>query len=426
MTKNDRAWQRVFDGTFVLQDIQRNGFAYLTATQLKQYGKREPRLMAKQDTLSVRPAPFKRHKLSIFPVRNGKYVLFPDPGQRSYFDFGSLLADLPVEEFRPAVDLTAYVSFRDAHFSESQAIDYAFLAGVLQAFTGEEQLSLTIRGRLRSGEFAFRLPENGRRIAVSGVQIEVDAGYESEEALVLVEAKIGKRANFHIRQLYYPWLEWSRRTGKRIIPVFLTYTNGKYYFTRFAFGDDFGGVRAVGSRCYTVNESPVTALDLTKILHDQPVGREPDVPYPQANDLDKVLDLVSLVHRGYHRKRFFADFFEMDERQGDYYANAGVYLGLLRKRGDRFLLTREGRSFAALDSRTARTGTVVAILARRPSFRELFRRWHSEGSKNAEPTREDIAGIIQKHTHLSGTTPVRRASTVAGWLEWIGRNCLLE
>jgi len=287
-------------------------------------------------------------------------------------------------------------------------------------------LSLTIRGRLRSGEFAFRLPENRHRIAVSGVQIEVDSGYESEEALVLVEAKIGKRANFHIRQLYYPYLEWSGRTGKYIIPVFLTYTNGKYYLTRFAFGDDFGGIRAMESRCYTINEPPVTAIDLTETLHEQPAGREPDVPYPQANDLDKVIDLISLVHRGVRRKRSFADYFEMDERQGDYYANAAVYLGLLRKRSDRFLLTRDGRSFAALGSRTARTGTVVDILARRPSFREILERWAREGAEFTAPEREEIAESIRKHTGLSGTTPLRRASTVAGWLEWIRQNSVLK
>lgn len=426
MTKNDRAWERVFEATFILEELQRNGLAYLTAAQLKKYGKREPRLMAKQDTLSVRPAVFKRHKLSIFPVRNGTYVLFPDPGRRSYFDFGSLLTGLAAEEFRPAVDLSAYVSFRDTHFSESQAIDYAFLAGVLQEFTGEEQLSLTIRGRLRSGTFGFRLPERGPRIEVDGVQIEVDSGYENADALVLVEAKIGKRDNFHIRQLYYPWLEWSRRTGKRIIPVFLAYTNGKYYLTRFEFGDDFGGIRAVRSRCYTVNESPVAALSLAELLATPVLDREPEVPYPQANDLDKVIDVIGLVHRGYHRKRAFADYFEMDERQGDYYANAGVYLGLLRKRGDRFLLTREGRSFVALHSRTDRTRAVVEALARRPSFRELFRKWRMEGPKHARPAREDIAGIITEYTPLSGTTPLRRASTVSSWLEWIDVNCVLE
>ena len=74
MSKNDVAWQRFFEQTDILQRIQSRGFAYVTADELKQVTQREPRLMAKQDTLSVRPQLFRQHRLSIFPVQNGVYI----------------------------------------------------------------------------------------------------------------------------------------------------------------------------------------------------------------------------------------------------------------------------------------------------------------------------------------------------------------
>lgn len=80
------------------------------------------------------------------------------------------------------------------------------------------------------------------------------------------------------------------------------------------------------------------------MLVEMPPGQEPDVPYPQANDLDKVIDIVTNNKAGLTTKSAIADFFDFEERQGDYYANAAVYLGLLKRKpgSEEFVLTREG------------------------------------------------------------------------------------
>ena len=79
MAERDEAWQRFFEQTDTLRQIEQQGYCYVTADDLKLYGQREPRLMAKIDTLAERPRAFKEHHLSIFPTRNGVYILFRDP-----------------------------------------------------------------------------------------------------------------------------------------------------------------------------------------------------------------------------------------------------------------------------------------------------------------------------------------------------------
>ena len=98
------------------------------------------------------------------------------------------------------------------------------------------------------------------------MQIEVDGGYESRDAIYLVEAKTGRRADFHIRQLYYPYLEWSARSAKRIVPIFFFVTNGKFYFFEFRFEQAFGALSIVRAESYVIDESPKARLRLAELM----------------------------------------------------------------------------------------------------------------------------------------------------------------
>jgi hypothetical protein len=92
---------------------------------------------------------------------------------------------------------------------ESEYLDNAFNTGIVSAFTEDERLYMTIRGRERTRPFNFRINASSLSVQVNGVQIEADAGYEGERDIVLVEAKIGTRTHFNIRQLYYPFRHFS-------------------------------------------------------------------------------------------------------------------------------------------------------------------------------------------------------------------------
>lgn len=432
LSKHDAAWQRVFEQSNLLQQIQVQGYAYISAEQLKAVGRREPRLMAKQDTLSARPAIFKEHNLTIFPVENGQYVIFQDPDQKSYFCFDASLDELLPQQYISKLDLKTFETYPvNQHLSESQAIDFAFVSSLLQHFLGDDLIYLTIRGRLRSGAFYFTLPNRQRQIQVAGVQIEVDAGYESRERIYLLEAKVGKREDFHIRQLLYPYLEWSQRSRKEVIPIFLIYSNGQYYLLQFCINPMFGEFTVVKQQCYTVNESPRATINFLRLLQDVPVETEPAVPYPQANDLDKVVDIIHLIETGIMTKSEISTYFDFDERQGDYYLNAAAYLRFVARDQQQFGLTPAGEQFCHTKSRAERTKFILLQMVKTPTFREIFQLIFNNLSTPGlfedyyafeKITNGQITQILRRYTPLNMVTASRRASTVRSWLRWVFKN----
>ncbi len=82
-SKNDRNWNKVFAELNFLERINTEGYEGVSTVTLKEVGAREPILMAKQDTLEVRPEISRKNHLSIFPDTNGEYVIFKDPHERS-------------------------------------------------------------------------------------------------------------------------------------------------------------------------------------------------------------------------------------------------------------------------------------------------------------------------------------------------------
>jgi hypothetical protein len=422
MTENDAAWQKVFEALDLASGLRDRGFCCLTADELKAHGRREPRLMAKMDTLRDRPAVFEEHQVNLFPVRNGRYVLFKDPGNRTYFRFGGALDQvLPQRHFSP-IDLGRFDTFPAGdQVSESQAIDFAFVAGLLQRFFGEAKVHLTIRGRLFSERFAFRPPAAEQDIEVSKVQIEVDAGYEGADAIFLLEAKVGRRDDFNIRQLYYPFLNWSAKSRKRIVPIFLTFTNGQYFLTEFAFAPRFGDLSIVRTECWSINDSPIADIDWPRLFREVACESEA-APFPQADDLDKVVDLVKLAGSGLADKTQFAEFFEFDERQGDYYANAAKYLGLLERDGHGFQLTELGAAFNRLTARAERTTCIARQFLKRPALRRIVELLAARNYLLASLGEEEISGIIAESARLNPTTARRRALTARVWMAWLLKN----
>ncbi len=166
LSKHDTAWQRVFDHSNLLQQIQSQGYAYISAEQLKVIGRREPRLMAKQDTLSA-TGHFQRtqsHNLS-----GRKWTICDLSGtliRKAIFVFDASLDELSPQQHISKLDLKTFETYPvNQHLSESQAIDFAFVSSLLHHFLGDNQIYLTIRGRLRSGTFYFTLPNRQRQIS---------------------------------------------------------------------------------------------------------------------------------------------------------------------------------------------------------------------------------------------------------------------
>ena len=120
----------------------------------------------------------------------------------------------------------------------------------------DPSLVLTIRGRKYTPEFTFQV--NGFVIQTQSVQTEVDAGYEGREQIVLIEAKNSSNNTEIIRQLYYPFRQWSENTTKRVIPIFFEkrIINGEeiYYIWQYEFTNrnDYNSIRLVRAERYRI------------------------------------------------------------------------------------------------------------------------------------------------------------------------------
>ncbi len=423
MSKNDTAWGHFIREKKVLEQLYSPGYLYISADELKDITHREPRLLAKQDSLAQRPRDFRENQIAIFPVKNGQYILFRDTKCRSFYRFSEKELSLPVKTYYSKVDLNMFDAYPGSNcLSESQAIDFAYLSSLLRTFTGEQHLDLVIRGRLFSGSFDFIIPDLNHEVHVNGVQIEVDAGYESNKGIYLIEAKKGKRDDFHIRQLYYPYLEWTHKSKKEIHTIFLVNTNSKYYIYEFLFSEKFGDLVLSKSICVMVNESPIVELSISKIIRNPKIIKENQIPFPQANDLDKVIDLISLLSSDRMNKYRISDFFEFEDRQGDYYANAAMYLGFVSKENTDYFLTPLGYRLVELKSQQERTSVIIDQIFQHNIFVRSFELLVKKGLDFSKLSDAEIGQVIQENTNLSGSTPLRRASTVRKWLEWVTQN----
>jgi hypothetical protein len=113
----------------------------------------------------------------------------------------------------------------------------------------DPSLVLTIRGRKYTPSIDFRV--GSQSIHAESVQTEVDAGYEGENEVVLIEAKNSNANNTIIRQLYYPYRQWQAVTNKKVKTLFFEHGKNTDYYNiwEFAFEDpdDYTSIKLVKS-----------------------------------------------------------------------------------------------------------------------------------------------------------------------------------
>ncbi len=256
LRNRDIAWQAIFDH----YHIHRHNFDEtpfeLSATQIKQAtrhfnitGQREVRILCKQDEREDRPTVFQERGLFILPIRNGKYVIVKGEG---YVDipFIESFTDIYVSQL-PFKLITSFVGD-----SEMQHLDYAYATSLIRTFMEDSSLVLTIRGRKYSPRFNFNVGQHN--ITVQSVQTEVDAGYEGENQVVLIEAK-KQSPDTIIRQLYYPLRQWQyhvdkSETNKKVSTVFFEKWGNEFSFWQFHFRDvlDYNSIELIKSRRFRI------------------------------------------------------------------------------------------------------------------------------------------------------------------------------
>jgi hypothetical protein len=409
----DTAWNELWDKLQIVPTLEAQGYAPVSAEQIKTLTGREPRLMAKFDTREQRPAPLRKRGCTIVPVTNQGYWVVDGDG---YEDLG--VRPLPQWHRRMFGKQLFLESLPVRPHSEAEALEIASSYGLLNVFLGEEVVP-TRRGRRRTQRFDYWFRGKRRlQVPVDGVQVEIDACYEGEKVYV-VEAKLGGRGNFLSRQLYYP-LRMLRsggpgdRVNKPIVPIFMTWSNGLFSFHRFAYSDesDYHSLELVQSACYTLDPRPYPRL--SELLDRSQLEPErTDVPFPQADSVEKVADVVDGIANGVVSHPEIAQRYAFDERHARYYADAARYLGLLQ-RDDGYALTEQGEALVHEPS-VARVERLALRMLATPVFRLA-----AEATLQGEAlSTDDLAErLAHARSDLSGTTLKRRAQTVSAWLRW--------
>lgn len=417
MGVNDTAWQILFDKYDILGNIERNGQFIISSNQIKEF--REPRLMTKFDHKINLPTIFADNRLAILPISRGDYVI---SSFSAYKEF-----EPPVNDVQ-RVSIPAHIQSLMPQFlvSEAIALNCANACGILSDFLEDEALVPTVSGRMSSGNFGFDIETDSgvKRIDVANSQIEIDAAYEGINCLSLFEAKRDLSDDFLVRQLYYPFRVWKERVTKPVKPVFLVFSNGMFNLYQYEFDDpqNYNSLKLVKQKNYVI-ATEISLSDIENLLITVPLVAEPKISFPQADRMSRIVNLIELLNEKPMTKQDITSKYAFDERQTNYYTDAGRYLGLIKKGHDEngnilFQLSTRGRHILGLEYKERQLAIVTQILAHKV-FNETLK-FHLQYGEM--PDKQTIIRIMKEanlYNIEADSTYLRRSSTVVGWINWI-------
>ncbi|MEO6862802.1 MAG: translation elongation factor [Microcoleus sp.] len=419
-TANDKAWKILFDTHEILEQLDKNGFFEIESKQINK--QRESRLMAKFDHSVNLPKIFRENKLSILPISRSKYVI------GKFETHLKVRYDSQLEAISFAPPQLESIDYKNL-YSESSALHCAFNIGIINDLV-EEETFYTVSGRMSTESFDFNIinsipNKKPYPIKVENSQCEIDAGFESDKYFILIEAKKYAIEDFLIRQLYYPYRLWSKKMSKKVIPVLMTYSNDIFSFFIYEFRDEenYNSLNLIKQKNYMISPEEIQLSDVEQVFNSIKIIAEPaDVPFPQADRFERVVDLLSLLLERDLTKDDITENYEFDRRQTDYYTNAGLYIGLIEKYQNymtnkaTFRLTSEGRSILHKRSKLKYLNLINKILEHEV-FYLVFELAISQGEL---PSKDEICKIMSKtRLDINDTTKGRRYSTVRRWIFWI-------
>lgn len=139
--------------------------------------------------------------------------------------------------------------------------------------------------------------------------------------------------------------------------------------------------------------------------------------FPQANDLEKVITVMSIARADLIRDRVHIAHIlgDVSDRQVTYYVSACVYLGFITP-------TREFTEYGLEVLAMPRSEKIVEIARRIISDSIFGYVFFMQRLLGIKLEREDIIDLMKKHTILTEELYKRRAQTVVKWVEWINLN----
>lgn len=418
-TKNDAAWQKLFDKYDILHHVEHSGSFEITSEQINEF--REARLMTKFDHRKNLPKIFADRDLSILPITRGSYVIAAMDAYKAIEEMDTGRIHFPFPTHIESIDFENITS-------EAAALNGAYVSGILADFMEDEEIMPTVSGRMSSNTFHFTIrntqTNSNMDVHVVNAQIEIDGGYEGKRTLALIEAKNSLSDDFLIRQLYYPYRLWSSLVSKKVRPIFMMYSNGIFSFYEYEFLDsnNYNSLTLLRQKNYRMERAEIKLEDIAHVLQHIHLIEEPEIPFPQADSFKRIINLCELLYEGELTRDEITTNYDFDPRQTNYYTDAGRYLGVMQKRmvdGQVvYSLTEGGQGLFAL-THMQRQLKLVALMVRHRPFYEVLRMCLID---ERMPERGEVVQIM-KNSNLynvkSDDTYNRRASTVIAWVNWI-------
>jgi hypothetical protein len=284
---------------------------------------------------------------------------------------------------------------------------------------------------MRTGNFSFNIDNNilGKQfVNVDRTQIEIDAGLEGKESFYLIEIKNHLSSDFNRRQLFFPLVYWIAKIRKPIRTIFLTYSNDTFNVYEYLWPDTayLSSCQLVSWKKYafeTRKNAEASIYELALIDEGLETRIVSPVPFPQADNFERVIDLVSLLIDSPKTTEELTLYYDFDPRQSDYYFNAARFLGL-----------------AELDQNKLRRATSLAfeiyklpprkkyfeigkLLLRFASVRKTYL-FSKSSSGGLDPL--SVMKIVKESGEASGITEdstlKRRSQTVSAWANWLTLN----
>lgn len=416
-TKNNVAWRTLFDRYDILNKVDCDGKFIISASQIGEY--REARLMTKFDHKINLPSLFKDNNLAILPISRGDYVISNYKVYKNFQEINSNITYLNFPGHIESIDISRITS-------EANAINCAFVSGILFDFLEDESLLPTVSGRMSSGSFNFEILNNKHNnketINVANSQIEIDGGFEGLENLTLIEAKNSLSDDFLVRQLYYPFRLWEQKINKKVIPLFMTYSNSIFSLYEYEFENpnDYNSIILTKQKNYSFEDTEISDDDIVNVFNQVIIINEPQIPFPQADKFDRVIDLCEHLLNEEMSIDEITEKYAFDKRQAVYYETAARYLGLIEKNqsNKKYKLTNRGTAIFRKDFKNKQLELVKAIFSHKV-FHDIFREVIFNGHI---PERASIINIMRNNNLYninSDETYNRRASTILCWINWI-------
>lgn len=420
-SKNDIAWESLFETHNILEEINKNGVYKISAKAINT--KREARLMTKFDHHIQLPSIFKQNHLTIQPDSRGSYIIgrfksYESLPKESFID----ITEIPFPSFLETINPTNI-------YSESCAILCAYNTGMIDDLLNEET-KFTVSGRMSTGRFSYLInstqDDTSYEINVDNSQCEIDSGFEGDNILAIIEAKNQTVDDFLVRQLYYPYRLWKNKTQKQVIPIFLFYSNDIFSFYIYRFTDDnyYNSIELVNKKKYQIGSNDIELEDILSILERVKIKPENKrIPFPQADSFVRIVDLIMQIYNinTSLSQEDITSNYAFDVRQAQYYTNAAIYLGLVQKTTDReqgVIYSMSDRGINILERTPKRRNlALVECILEKQVFHQTLHLYLQNGSK---PNINQVVKVMENaQLDLSKSTMLRRGQTVLAWIDWI-------